>query len=224
MFADDPDFVVDGELYNHGLHNNFEELASLIKKGNRTQEEEYRVRTWVQYHIYDMPSVPETFHKRIGHLHTLYGYAGRLEHGVYGPLHLVLTYVAESEPQVQKRTAEFLLAGYEGAMVRLDAPYDLGKRSRNLLKVKQFDEAEFPLVRVDPGEGNWAGYAKSVVIRLENGEEQGAGMRGSYEFARAVLAEQAKYRSVTVRFQGRTAEGRLRFPVVTKWHEGERDD
>lgn len=223
FFEEDPDLIWDGELYNHGLRDDFNTLGSLIKKGNRTPEEEARVRSTIQYHVYDLPSVPGGFKERIGTLHTMYGYAGGLNDPLYdGPIRLVETYSFSLESQLQERYAGFMEQGYEGAMVRLDEPYEGGKRSKSLLKLKDFLDGEFELVRVEEGTGNWAGYAKTAVIRLPDGREQSSGMRGSMPFLAQLLREWRKYTQVTVRYQNLTPDGFLRFPIIVDWHEGER--
>lgn len=223
FFQDDPDLVLDGELYNHSLRDDFNTLGSLIKKGNRSPEEEARVRSTIQYHVYDLPSVPGGFSARVGELHTIYGYSKGLDDPLYdGPIRLVETHGFSLESQLQERYAGFMEQGYEGAMVRLDEPYEGGKRSKSLLKLKDFLDGEFELVNVEEGVGNWAGYAKTATIRLKDGREQSSGMRGSREFLAQVLREWRRYSQVTVRYQNVTPDGFLRFPIIVDWHEGER--
>ncbi|KAF9291504.1 hypothetical protein BGZ68_003709 [Mortierella alpina] len=48
----------------------------------------------------------------------------------------------ESFPQLEKMVTKGMERGWEGVMLRKDVGYE-GKRSRNLLKIKQFQEAEF---------------------------------------------------------------------------------
>lgn len=228
-FAEDPDLVLDGELYNHLLKDDFNTLGSLVKKGDRSPAQEERVRDTIQYHVYDMPSVRENFSTRISTLHTLYGYAKGLDDPLeITPIRLVGTYMVdmllgqEGHDAIERISAQFVEDGYEGAMVRLDEPYQAGKRSWSLLKVKDFDDMEVELVRVEEGVGNWAGIAKTAIVRLPDGREQSSGMRGSREFLRALLKEWRCYSHVTVRFQNLTPDGFLRFPVIVDWHEGER--
>ncbi len=222
LFEVDPDLVLDGELYNHALRDDFNTLGSLIKKGKRSQDEEERVRRTVQYHVYDLPSVLGPFSERVGELH-LPGAIGDVDDPLYdGPLRLVETYRAGSSEEVDARYGEFMAQGYEGAMVRLDRPYEAGRRSKGLLKRKDFLDGEFPLVRVEEGLGNWAGYAKTAVIRLPDGREQSSGMRGSREFLAQVLRDWQRYSQVTIRYQNLTPDGFLRFPIIVDWHEGER--
>ena len=43
-------------------------------------------------------------------------------------------------------------------MVRLPGvPYEFDTRSKSLLKRKEFDTSEFRLLKIEEGEGNWAG-------------------------------------------------------------------
>ena len=223
-FDEDPDLVLDGELYGHRYHRDFNTLGSIIKKGtNRTEREDILARHFVEYHIYDIASHSGGFSDRIKELHTLYGYAKGLDDPLYdGPLRLVATFPITTMESLDQRYGEFMEQGYEGAMVRLDEPYEVGKRSKSLLKLKDFQDGEFELVDVKPGEGNWAGYAKTAVIRLADGREQSSGMRGSQEFLAQLLLDWRQYSQVTVRYQNVTPDGFLRFPIIVDWHTGAR--
>lgn len=114
--------------------------------------------------------------------------------------------------------ADYIQDGYEGQMVRIDAPYEQ-KRSKNLLKRKEFQDAEFTLIGLEEGLGNWAGYAKRAIFRLKDGREFGAGIRGSQEFCKALLNERDTHinKPATVRFFNYTPDGVPRFPVVTEF-------
>lgn len=218
LFADYPDLVLDGELYNHDLRDDFNTLGSLIKKGNRTPEQEERVASTVQYHVYDLPSHPGPFGERLAELLSLG--AMYLSDRIVKP---VKTPKVVSLQALDDWYSQFLLDGYEGQMVRLDAPYEVGKRSRSLLKRKEFQDEEFELVRVEEGEGNWAGYAKRAVIRLADGREAGAGIKGNQAFTADLLQGWTKFKLVTVRYFALTPDGVPRFPVAVDWHEGERE-
>lgn len=54
-FDENPELVLDGEIYNHDLKDNFERLISLVKKSKPKPEdiEESRV---MQYWLYDIPT------------------------------------------------------------------------------------------------------------------------------------------------------------------------
>ena len=104
-------------------------------------------------------------------------------------------------------------------MVRLDEPYEQ-KRSKYLLKRKEFQSEEFPIVAIEAGLGNWAGVAKKVTCRLPDGRTFGAGIRGTKERAAVLLTE--TWETATVRYFALTPDGIPRFPVVTAFHNGVR--
>ena len=70
---------------------------------------------------------------------------------------LKLIYTAD----IDKMYGEYTEAGYEGQMVRQNTAYEC-KRSKNLLKRKEFITEEFEVVNVEEGNGNWSGYAKDL--------------------------------------------------------------
>lgn len=137
-------------------------------------------------------------------------------------MRFVETFQLEAPGDLDRFYSRFMEQGYEGAMVRLDAPYEPGRRSGSLLKLKDFQDCELGLVDVQPGIGNWAGIAKTATVRLQDGREQSSGMRGSQDFLRQLLLDWRQYSQVTVRYQNLTPDGFLRFPVIVDWHVGER--
>ena len=52
-----PWLVLDGELYNHNLRDNFEKIISLVRKQKPTEEDKYEARVWTQYHVYDYTGI-----------------------------------------------------------------------------------------------------------------------------------------------------------------------
>lgn len=129
-------------------------------------------------------------------------------------IQMVDTQGVEHEAQFDQLHGEWLEAGYEGSMWRANAQYEQ-KRSKTLLKRKEFQDAEFEVVSIEEGVGNWAGMAKSVICRLPDGRTFGAGIKGSKERAVELLSEQHKV--VTVHYFHLTPDGVPRFPVVTKF-------
>merc|ERR1711965_91358 len=53
FFAEQPDVVLDGELYNHKLKRDFEKIISLVRKQKPTDEDRLDAQHLVQVHIYD---------------------------------------------------------------------------------------------------------------------------------------------------------------------------
>lgn len=216
-----PSYVFDGELYNHKLHDEFEKIVSLIRKQKPTDAHIKECNALIEYHIYDMFDRlrPELkFSERTTILKDILS--------TFDPAIVYVPGVlCETEEELDERYGEELEDGYEGQMVRLDEPYEM-KRSKTLLKRKEFEDAEFKIKSVAEGVGNWSGAIKRVEIFLEDGRDQWAGVSGSYETLARYLAESDSFpgTEVTVRFQGRTKDGKLRFPVVKVFWRGDRNN
>jgi ATP-dependent DNA ligase len=71
--------------------------------------------------------------------------------------------VVESEAEVDTWNAYYVNLGYEGVMVRnMDAVYEYGHRSGNLIKNKSFEDKEFVVTGFGSGEGSYSDCVKWV--------------------------------------------------------------
>jgi DNA ligase-1 len=114
-------------------------------------------------------------------------------------------------------------AGFEGQMVRQNNKYEC-KRSKGLLKRKEFITDEFDVVSVEEGQGAWTGYAKKFVLELSDGRTFSSGVRGSQAQLKALLEAKQKPNWATCRFFELSNDGVPRFPVVIDYGVGVRDD
>lgn len=225
LFGLFPDVVLDGELYNHDLRDNFNEITSLIKKQKVTEASLKETEKVVEYHIYDafFPSNPAlSFDERSVNIReAIFDFAPN------DKIVPVWTQKISSREELDKAYGDYMENGFEGQMIRIaGSPYE-NKRTKNLIKRKEFEDREFPIRDIVEGEGNWAGYAKSVVVVLEDGTLCSSGIRGTQGFLRKLLEEKNEYidgaGTATIRYQNRTPDGKLRFPVVTAIWKGKRD-
>lgn len=229
LFDRNPDLILDGELYNHELRDDFNSISSLIRQEKPTVEDIAAAEKMVQYHVYDLPSCHGNFEERTIALRALLLRNGGECNGVtvWVPKFRTTKYVQTDyitcQEDLDAAYADNIENQYEGQMVRINAPYENG-RSKALLKRKEFFDEEFPLISVEEGKGNWEGYAKSCVIRLPNGEESKAGIKGNQAFTRELLQNWWQYTHVTVRFPNKTPDGVPRFPIAVDWHKGKRVD
>ena len=49
-----PDVILDGELYNHDLRDNFEKIISLVRKTKPTDQDRQEASELTQFHCYDI--------------------------------------------------------------------------------------------------------------------------------------------------------------------------
>ena len=237
LFEIDPSLVLDGELYNHEFKDDFNAIISMVKKANPSPDRLAEIRAKVQYHVYDMPSHLGTFDERSDKLNDIITDLG-VDFIIDVP-----TFVVDDLEAHDVLHGQWLTEGYEGSMWRADAPYEQ-KRSKTLLKRKEFQDAEFELFRIEEGQGNWSGMAKRALVLVpdakinpgdefvEDGELRrfvsgvspgpnavravGSGIKGSMGRARELLNEDHKV--VTIQFFALTPDGVPRFPVATKFH------
>ena len=203
FFKKFPDVVLDGELYNHDLKNDFEKIISLARKTKPTAADLTESKKMIQYWIYDV-IIDLNFRGRKNFIdqNLSSGFSTRI----------VDTYMIEDEQSVETMLSHYLEKGYEGQMLRVpDSPYE-GKRSKNLIKHKEFEDDEFQIVSIEE-------------IRLKDGTTQFSGVRGSFDMLKDLLYNANDYigTDVTVRYQNKTEDNKLRFPVVVAFWKGKRD-
>lgn len=217
-FAIDPTLEFDGELYSHELKDNFNEIASIVRKTKVTGPELEKAEAVIQYHIYDIVNKDLSFGSRLNRLVQIFGMREG-DRWPVGTLSLVPTSRVRDQAHLDQLYAFYLEDGYEGQMVRADAQYE-NKRSKHLLKRKEFLDGEFEIVRIESGIGNWDGYGKRLVFKLPDGRECGAGVKGDQAFTKSLLdqGDKLRGRQVTIRYFTPTPDGMPRFPVAVDFH------
>lgn len=213
-----PDAIFDGELYTHALKDDFPKLMSLAKKTKPTSID-LKASRLLEYHVYDMPSVESGFYGRYSTL----AFAVSTEISYQGPRVICDVYTRPllNLDQLAEMHEQHLAEGFEGTMIRLDTPYE-NKRTHNLLKYKEFVDAEFEIVSVHEGEGNRSGMAGYAVLRLPSGEGTfRSNIMGDRDYLRGLLArsESLAGKQATVVYFHLTPDGVPRFPRIKLVHE-----
>lgn len=206
-----PDLILDGELYNHDLHDDFNKITSLVKKVKPTTKDLAECEKLVQFHWYDTASDQYTFRQRKNWMEVLFN-----RFNLDGPIRLVPTYFVESQEELDKLYGEFLDNGYEGQMVREDKPYEF-KRSNFLLKRKEFEDAEYKILDIIEGDGNKNGMAGAMVFENHLGHRFNSNIKGDRAYLLELLVNKDQYigQMATVRYFNLTPEKLIpRFPYV----------
>ena len=125
---------------------------------------------------------------------------------------VVPTFEVNSREEVDKYFDMFRKDGYEGAIIRTDAPYE-HKRSKNLLKYKEFQDDEFEIVDVNIGKNQT--IAESFTIKLKNDKLCECTLAFTDDKCREILENKEGYigKMATVVYFGITDKGKLRFPI-----------
>jgi hypothetical protein len=130
--------ILDGELYTNKL--NFETLGVLRKTKTLTKEELANLQK-IEYHIYDIIDTKLIFEERNKKIKELL-YPNKYEKLIY-----VETFLVKNEEEIKNYHLKFLEEGFEGTMIRnKDSLYKIKCRSSDLLKYKDFQDAEFKII------------------------------------------------------------------------------
>jgi len=167
MYVDgDPHMIVDGELYNHILKNDFDKIISLCKKSKTLTEENLKEsEKFIEFHCYDYynKNHPDlTCTERRSYLKTT---LENMKHVVVPTLTL-----CSNQKQLNECFEKAKEAGYEGQIIRRNVPYKQ-IRSLALIKRKEFVDAEYLITDVTEGKGNRSGMAGKVWLVTEEGEK-----------------------------------------------------
>lgn len=209
--------ALDGELYNHEYKEDFNKIVSLCKKQKPTIEELKESADKVEYWVYDYPSHNGIFSERYKALKEIKDLPKKIV--------IVPTYEVKSEQEIKDYHTKFIGEGYEGTIVRIDAPYE-NKRSKNLLKFKDFIDEEFKIVGAEEGTGGRAGTIGYFILQHDKNPNQTfkSNIKGSHDYLREIWKDKDSYigKSATVKYFQRTPKkdgenGDVpRFPFVVK--------
>jgi ATP-dependent DNA ligase len=201
------DIILDGELYNHEFKKNFEHIVHLVRQDKKPDPQ----CTDVQYHVYDTVD-RGTFYQRTVILTKCF----LLGNPQFDYLKLVETYEIREEFEIELWFNEFKKKGYEGAMLRNAGAKYHNKRSYDLQKVKEFDDAEFEICGIEEGRGKLQGHVGAFKCKTRSGTEFLAKMSGDTDRLRDYFENHKlwKGKKLTVKYQGLTGAANVpRFPV-----------
>jgi DNA ligase-1 len=202
-----PNAILDGELYADKFANDFNAICSLVKKTKPTTEDLTESAKNIQYWVYDW-IVQKTFSDRNSDI-TTYIVNNNVVRRV--PTHLVDTIT-----HLNELYEKYVDEGYEGQMVRTDGPYE-NKRSKHLLKRKEFQDSEYKILDIVEGVGNKSGMAGHMVFKNHKGIEFHSNIKGDREYLKELLKNKKKYigKSATVKYFNLTPDDEIpRFPYV----------
>lgn len=213
-------YIFDGELYNHDLKHDFNKIISLTRKTKPTIEDIQESKQIIKYFVFDMLS-DNTFLNRWNEIISL---------DMKDPVVYTKTTRIYTQDELDNVYSEYLQDGYEGQMIRYDSLYE-NRRSKSLLKRKEFIDEEFTIIDILPGEGNWNGSAKKILMLTKDGKNFTGTLKGDYDTGVIILNEKEKYigGEATCRYQNLTPDNNLgtgkvpRFPVVTALFEEKRN-
>ena len=166
FFDQNPDVILDGELYNHKLKRDFEKIISLVRKQKPTDTDRRDAQHLVQFHVYDYFDgvMYDSYDTRRDQLICSNIYDAQIKYVHAQPV--------KSYEQARDFHATYLSEGYEGSIIRLDGLYKHG-RSYDLMKFKDFSDTEATIVGYEIGKGKRTGTLGKFIMLDDDGVKFG---------------------------------------------------
>ena len=205
---------LDGELYNHQLKDDFNKIVSLCRKGKPTKADIEDAAHMVEFWAYDFPEHKGVFSERYKALRAWINLNPNKK------IKVVPTFEVFSQEDIDKYHARFLEEGFEGTIVRLDLGEYENKRSKQLLKYKNFVDTEFEIVGYEEGEGGRTGTIGKFIMKhdTKDGVTFKSNVKGNFDYLKQVWKNRDSYigKTATVKHFKRTPDDIPRFPYVIK--------
>jgi len=210
LFKTYPDIIVDGELYNHQLKDNFNKIISLVRKQKPTKEDLKEAVKYIQFHWYDYYSNAHNYPFRIRNENI----KSKIEDLRARHIVEVTTYEVAHLETAQLAHKDFLKQGYEGSIIRINKPYEQ-KRSYNLQKFKDFQDAEATITGWVEGQGKRTGTIGKFLARDSHGNEFGMPVMNDYKIMEKMydIADWYIGKVATFTYFQRTPAGSYRHPL-----------
>ena len=210
FFQKQPDVVLDGELYNHKLKNDFEKIISLVRKQKPTADDRLEARQLVQFHVYDYFDgvMYDSYKTRMHQLGVSDIYNKSIKY--------VQAYKVNNYDESRIYHKDFLNQGYEGSIIRLDGLYKHG-RSYDLMKFKDFSDTEATIIGYETGKGKREGTIGKFLMQDDEGVKFGCppGKGYNYKDLANILDNIGDYigKRATFTYFQRTQAGSYRHPL-----------
>jgi ATP-dependent DNA ligase len=206
FFQANPNVILDGELYNHALKDDFEKIISCVRKQKPTAIDRAESRKLVQFHCYDIVDETMLFDKR-------YKFVFDNLRDSYG-VRTVKTIVTPTESQAKVNHARNLDSGYEGSILRVNDVYKCG-RSWSLRKFKDFHDAEAEIIGWVEGKGKRSGTIGKFIAADKDGNRFGMPVMDNFKKLQTMFDEMQTWKGkiATFTYFERTKAGSYRHPL-----------
>ena len=207
FFKRSPYIILDGELYNHDLRDNFEKIISLVRKTKPTAEDRVEASRLTQFHCYDIIDEKLPFDQRNEFIASTLMLQG-------DSIYFLDTAMVFDEDEAKSIHRSNLKKGYEGSIVRTNDTYAC-KRSHNLRKFKDFSDAEAEIVGWVEGKGKRIGTIGKFIGRDSEGIEFGMPVMDKFKYLQDMFYEMQTWvgQQATFTYFERTKAGSYRHPL-----------
>jgi len=205
-FILNPNVILDGELYNHDLRDDFNKIISLVRKSKPTDQDRLDAAELTQFHCYDIIDEAKTFFERSKFITQNVPRNYCIKH--------VKTMSVPTESQSKVNHAINLDSGYEGSILRTNDTYKCG-RSWNLRKFKDFHDTEATITSWVEGKGKRIGTIGKFMAIDASGNEFGMPVMDKFKYLQDNFKKMQGYvgKTATFTYFERTKANSYRHPL-----------
>jgi DNA ligase-1 len=206
FFDKHPNVILDGELYNHDLKDNFEKIISLVRKTKPTYEDRLESSEMTQFHCYDIVDETLTFEERNYFIQKHVELSYCVKH--------VTTMAVGGDKLAKMIHKQNLKNGYEGSILRTNDVYKCG-RSWSLRKFKDFHDDEALLCDWVEGKGKRVGTIGKFMAVDKHGVVFGMPVMDKFDYLQENFEEMKTWvgKPATFTYFEKTKAGSYRHPL-----------
>ena len=200
--------VLDGELYNHDLRDDFETIISLVRRQTPDDIDMLESREMVQFHCYDI------IHPDNSPFEDRNRFVKHCVEQSSPYVHVVNTLRCVSDEDAKEIHTVNLECGFEGSILRTNDVYHQ-KRTHSLRKFKDFHDAEALIVDWVEGVGKRKGTIGKFMAQDEDGNLFGMPVMDNFKYLQDNFKAMQGYvgKTATFTYFERTKANSYRHPL-----------
>jgi len=200
--------VLDGELYNHDLRDDFETIISLVRRQTPDDIDMLESREMVQFHCYDI------IHPDNSPFEDRNRFVKHCVEQSSPYVHTVSTLQCVDDEDAKEMHAVNLACGFEGSILRTNDVYHQ-KRTHSLRKFKDFHDAEALIVDWVEGVGKRKGTIGKFMAQDEDGNLFGMPVMDKFKYLQDNFKAMQGYvgKTATFTYFERTKANSYRHPL-----------
>ena len=152
-----PDTPLDGELWI--AREQFSQVSGIVRQ-KKASDKEWRK---IAFMIFDLPGSAENFSKRIQRMKNI------VNNNAAPYLKMIKQQKVQNNTELQLLLENVLSKGGEGLMLHRGGAHYQAKRSKDLMKLKKYQDAEAVVLQHLPGKGRNSGRLGAILVKTEDG-------------------------------------------------------
>ena len=210
----DKRFVYDGEIMSDDFQS-MQKTAFSVKNKKTIGD--------VKYYIFDILSLNDFNQKKTLNIFEkrkvlLENFSTNIKNNT-DLLKVVNTIECNSWEEVYTHHDRYIEEGYEGTIVRLNAPYEF-KRTDSLMKIKNMKSQDCKIISIIEGKGKFKGMMGAIRVLQEDNQticETGTGFDDKTRINFWTNKDKIINKIVEIKYQELTPDGVMRFPVFIRF-------